>query len=332
MPRAGERSLSFGTGTHARGGSWHVLAACAWITLLGACERDETFITATTSAPLKSMQFVTGNAARNLNGEGRFNVNATASHTGVATITAERAGELALANVRTYASSFREGWEKDRGAPIDVGSLKVDPRIFYAETPYGRFPDGYHPAYRRSFGPYFLVRLVSGSTPVMIVAVSAYNTDVRIDDRGKVRVPAIGGDEFFEVALPAQQSSGFQPVQPEEAVERVGHLTGKRTAEVPVLLLRGSTDHPAAAVWKVSLDGPVRVKDTKGTRRLSTQTVYVGPGGRLFVPAGSQSQRERGVFRTTPSKNASGKAMGEVPIRGGAPAAFDEVVVDQTER
>lgn len=275
---------------------------------------------------------MTGGAARNLDGEGRFTLSAEATPTGVPTITAERAGELALANVRTFAPSFQKGWEQDRGAPIDVSSLRIDPRIFYAETPYGVFPDGYHPAYRRSFGPYYLVRLVSGSTPVLLVAVSAYSTDVRIEKNGRLSLPAVGGDEFFELAISAEPTAGFRPIQPEEAVERVGRLTGGRTEEVPELLLRGVRDHPATAVWKVSLDRAVPLKEAKGERRVSARTLYVGPGGKLFVPAASNPRSDRGVFRADPSGRSSAKRVAEVPVRGDRNAAFDEVVVDPNGR
>lgn len=272
-------------------------------------------------------EFVTGDAALNLNRAGRFNLQATGPSTAVPAISAERAGELALANVRTYAPFFRSSWEKDRGAPIDVGSLRVDPRILYAETPYAVFPDGYHPAYRRSFGPYYLVRLVSGTTPVLLVAVSAYGTDVRIERDGTVSLPAIGGDEFIEHAISASATSGFRPISPEEAVEMVGRLAGARTKEVPELVLRGLHYHPAIALWKVSLDRAVEVRGASGARRLNTPTLYVGPAGQLFIPAEAQPRAERGTFQRGPGANGSrgAQAVAEVPIRSGQVAAFEEV-------
>lgn len=309
------------------------VAACL-VVLLGACDGDDSRLMAPTTAPARMTEFVTGDAALNLNRAGRFNLQANGPSTGVPAISAERAGELALANVRTYASFFLSSWEKDRGGPIDVRSLGADPRIVYAETPYAVFPEGYHPAYRRSFGPYYLVRLVSGTTPVLLVAVSAYGTDVRIERNGTVSLPPIGGDEFFEHAISASATSGFRPISPEEAVETVGRLTGARTNEVPELVLRGLHHHPATALWKVSLDRNVEVRGASGTRRRATPTVYVGPGGRLFIPADAQPRVERGTFRRAPSANgsAAAPAPAEVPIRSGRVAEFEEVLLDTKGR
>ena len=313
---------------------WKATAACLGVILLGACDGDDSRLMAPITAPARMTEFVTGDAALNLNGAGRFNLQTSGPSTGVPAISAERAGELALANVRTYASFFRSSWEKDRGAPIDVGALQVDPRILYAETPYAVFPEGYHPAYRRSFGPYYLVRLVSGTTPVLLVAVSAYGTDVQIERNGTVSLPAIGGDEFFEHAISASATSGFRPISPEEAVATVGRLTGARTNEVPELVLRGLHHHPATALWKVSLDRAVEVRGASGTRRLATATIYVGPAGRLFIPADAQPRAERGVFRRGPGAKGSAAApvMADVPIRNGRVAAFEEVLPDEKGR
>lgn len=313
---------------------WRTIAACLGVALLGGCDGDEPRLMAPASESARMTEFVTSNAALNLNHAGRFNLRATSPSTGVPAISAERAGELALANVRTYAPFFRSSWEKDHGAPIDVGSLRVGPRIFYAETPYAVFPEGYHPAYRRSFGPYYLVQLVSGTTPVLVVAVSAYGTDVGIKRNGTVSLPAFGGDEFFEHAISTSPTSGFRPISAEEAVETVGRLTGARTKEVPELVLRGLHYHPAIALWKVSLDRAVEVRGASGTRRLATPTLYVGPAGRLFIPADAQPRAARGTFQRGPGANGSrgGQASAEVPIRSGYVAAFEEVLLDAKGR
>ncbi|HEX8211603.1 MAG TPA: hypothetical protein VF584_15630 [Longimicrobium sp.] len=332
MPQTGKAFGSLPSGIRVRWLSRQAAATYLGVALLGGCDRIQPLVTDTPAVALRVAEFVAGDAARNLGSEGRFTLAAAASPTGVPIITAERAGELALANVRTFAPSFLGGWEQDRGASIDVRSLRIDSRIFYAETPYDIFPEGYHPAYRRSFGPYYLVRLVSGSTPVLLVAVSAYSTDVRVEKNGKLSLPAVGGDEFFELAISSVPNAGFQPIQPEEAVERVGRLTGGRTEEVPELILRGVREHPATALWKVSLDRAVPLKEAKGDRRVSARTLYVGPGGTLFVPAASTPRSDRGVFRSDPSGRTSAKAVAEVRVRSGRIAAFDEVVIDPAGR
>lgn len=303
-------------------------AACLVLALLSACDGQAPQITAPATALPEIRDFVTEDAARHLNSKGYFTFNTVAPSAGVPTITPERAGELALANVRTYAPFFQRGWEKDRGGPIDIRSLEVDPRIFFAETPYAVFPEGFHPAYRRSYGPYYLVRLVSGTTPVLLVAVSAYSTDVHVGKGGTVSLPAVGGDEFFELPISASPATGFRPVLPEEAVEQVWRRAGARTAKLPELLLRGSNYNPGIALWRMSLDREIQVKSATGNRRLATRTVYVGPTGRLFVPAVTQPSSERGMFRTGPPWNSSAKAPAEIQIRTGRPAAFVEVVVD----
>jgi hypothetical protein len=165
----------------------------------------------------------------------------------------------------------------------------MDPRILYAESPYQRFPDGYHPTDRRYFGPRYLVHFRSGSTPVLTVAVSAYATDVQIRSDGTISLPPMAGNEFMTTAVSVDPSVGpsqYSPVTPEEAAAHVAELTGAKIAEVPRLILRGNDWDPVLAQWRIVLDHPVRVRN-RGSREDTSPAASGDPNrvrGRLPCP------------------------------------------------
>ena len=55
-------------------------------------------------------------------------------------LTAERAGERALSCVRSFRPSLKGVLEEERGAPIDINTLRADRRNLYAATPHVAFP------------------------------------------------------------------------------------------------------------------------------------------------------------------------------------------------
>jgi hypothetical protein len=246
-------------------------------------------------------------------------------------ITREQAGEFAVAFVRKWGRFYVEDWSKERGSPVDPASLSPDPRIFYAETSFGRVPDGFHPAFRRAYGPWYLVTLVQGGKPAVLVAVSAYNTDLRIDAHGLLVHPFFSGNDFHAVGIAARTGTlGVRPITPEQAVEAVGRRTGARTQQTPDLHLLGKGQHPANAVWRLDLDRPVRVRVAGGARQV--RALFAGPGGRYYIPS---AQQPAGYQGTGLRYDASGERIGtdllEVPAKPGGVLAFDEVTLDAPE-
>jgi hypothetical protein len=296
------------------------------LALLAACDAPETSVTGLRAAPPNIHRFVTGQAAASLGADGRFALAAPAAPDDRPIISAERAGELALASVRTWGPSLHQAWERERGGPIDLASLRVGGRILFARSPYGKFPDGYHPAFARTYGPYYLVTLYSGPDPVLLITVAAYNEETRIDEKGLVRRPVNSGAEFFSMGLPAQ-SNEFQLVSPEAAVEEVGRVTGARVTATPELVRLGMPYHPATAVWKLSLDRdiPVQARGKGTTHRV--RELYVGPvrSRRMLMAVRGNARMERtGAIANTPDDRID---QVEVPILAGETVSFEAIDV-----
>jgi hypothetical protein len=304
---------------------WFTTSVLA-IPLLSACEAPRATDAGLTAAPPEIHRFVTAEAAATLGADGRFALAAPAAPDDRPIISAQRAGELALASVRTWGPSLHRAWERESGRPIDLSNLRVGPRIFFARTPYGRFPDGYHPAFARTYGPYYLVTLYSGADPVLLIAVAAYNEEARIDEKGFVHRPVNSGAEFFSMGLPAQ-SDEFQLVSPEAAVEEVGRATGARVTATPELVRLGMPYHPATAVWKLTLDRDVPVQARGRGTAHRVRELYVGPvrSRRLLRAVRGSARSERtGAIANTPDDRIDPV---DVPILADETVSFEAVDV-----
>lgn len=303
-----------------------VAATAALLLFLSACDDPDRHI-AGPVAPPNLQAYVTGGAAASLNSQGRFDLAAPVSPGGRPIISAERAGELALAAVRSWGPSLRPTWDRERGEPISLSNLQVGPRTLFARTPYGAFPEGYHPALARAYGPYYLVTLYSGAEPVLLISVAAYNEDANINARGLVERPMFSGMEFITRALP-RDTAGFRMVSPEEAVEMAGRVTGARVTTTPELVRLGMPNAPASAVWKLTLDREVPVRARSGGQRV--RELYVAPerNRRLMiaVPSAARVEHTTGVAMLP-----SGERIDPVtvPIVEGELVSFEAVVPEQ---
>lgn len=302
----------------------HLFPYVAAATLLAGCDTPQAPIAGPGAAPPDLQRYVTAQAAASLGADGRFTLAAPSAPGDRPIISAERAGELALASVRTWGPSLHRSWERQSGRSFDLGSLRVGPRILFARTPYGKFPDGYHPAFARTYGPYYLVTLYSGSDPVVLISVAAYNEEARIDEKGLVHRPVNSGAEFISMGLPADGTT-FQLVSPEGAVEEVGRATGARVTATPELVRLGMPYAPATAAWKVTLDREVPVHArAKGTTH-RVRELYVSPvRTRRLLVAGRHTDRiERtAAIATTPDDRIDPV---EVPILAGEAVSFEPV-------
>lgn len=220
--------------------------------------------------------FVTGAAASALRPNGEFLLDRAESPDGTPIISEKRAGDLAMAYVRSFARSYHGAWSRQRGSPIDLTTLAVGPRIYFAHTPYGAFPSGFHPALRRVYGPYYLVTLESNGAPVIMMAVSAYNTDVDIDSRGQIELPRLNGMGFIHMGIPVS-ASRYRLLSPEEAVSTAFESAHVRVTNPPQLVLIGHRASPLLAVWKLNLEHDVPTKVRGGNAERAIRTIMVSP-------------------------------------------------------
>lgn len=302
--------------------------ACAATALLAACDQPQAHIAGPQAAPPDLAHFVTGDAAAALGPDGLFSVSAPSEPSHRSTISPERAGELALSYVRSFGPSLKPGWEKDRGAALDLAGMRVVSRIAYAGSPYGAFPAGYHPAFERAHGPYYLVPLGAGAEPELLVAVSAYSTEVEIDGRGYIQRPVKRGNEFVTRGIPAD-GAAWRMISPEEAVEMVGRATGARAARAPELVRQGMPAAPQHAVWKVTLDREVPVQAQGRPARV--RALYVGPqaGRRIMVPAAGGPRAEAvAAIRLNAGENERHDVL-QLPIRTGEAISYQPATVQE---
>lgn len=272
-----------------------VALACILVTGTAGCERLETPIAGVTAEGPSLQHYLVGAAAASLNPEGLFDLTPASAPGHRPIISPERAAELAAAFVRTWGPSLRHIWEEETGRSIDLRALEVGPRIFFAGTPYGEFPGGYHPAFARTYGPYYLVTLYADGKPAILLSVAAYNDELTIDRKGFIDLPFFRGMEFVPMGLPADTST-FRLISPEEAVQIVGAATGGRVATVPKLVRMAMPNAPASALWKLELDRKVPVRaHAKSAAVHYVSEIYVGPdrGRRLLmaVPGNARSVR-----------------------------------------
>ncbi|HEX8208781.1 MAG TPA: hypothetical protein VF584_01245 [Longimicrobium sp.] len=199
--------------------------------------------------------------------------------------------------------------------------------MYFVHTPYQLFPEGYHRAFRRAFGPFYLFTLGTGREPEVLIAVSAYTTDVRIDTDGKLGMPRQSGMEFVTSGVAGDGPGSL--VAPEEAVVRVGRATGARVKEVPDLVMLNIPLGPMNAAWKLSLDRAVRVRTTAGSEARTVSTIYLAPVvGRLLIPAAVQSSyQDFPAVRIGPAGEDLGEETVRLPIIPGRATVFEEVTV-----
>jgi hypothetical protein len=277
--------------------------------------------------------YVMGNAAASLDGEGLFVFPAPVSPSALQILSPQRARELAEAHVRTDGAYYKADWEKGRGAPIDLASLRADPRVLYVPTPFGPMPEGYHRSYTRELGPHYLVRMMSGRELVLYISVAAYATEVGINAAGQTERPPIGrGGEFFVHPI-APDTSLYRMFTPEQAVILAGRMTGVRVTEVPTLVQQRDPYSPTISLWRLTLERPVRVRASQSARQLEVSEVYIGPekAYRLQIPDPTQPTSDT-IFalRARPDGSLINSDPDRllIPILGGAPTHFEPVTVE----
>jgi hypothetical protein len=251
---------------------------CLCFAAATACSDDSASLAPGSGAGVQ--QFVTGPAAAALDASGHFALPAPPADD-LPTISQTEAENLALGLVHGAASvGGLAGAEAERGTPISWTELSVCRRTLYAlsswlpldasivASPYGA-------ATQRGFGPHYLVSLCEhGAVPALTIAVSAYSTDLSVEN-GDLIYPPVGGSWFQWRGVPPLQEAELG-VGPERAVRAAARLTGRKVTAVPDLVIPDRKDGGVIdARWRLSLDGLVtlRPKDSRESR--SVGKVYV---------------------------------------------------------
>lgn len=310
-------------------GLWRFAAGCAAALVLAACDEPDAHIAGPERAVQGVRRHLTSEAAAQIRSDGLFSLEKPSAPSDRAIISAERAGALALAYVKTYGPSLKTSWEAEHGAPIDLTTLRIGGRVAYAKTPYGDFPAGYHPAFAHAYGPYYLVPVNVGSEPVLLISVAAYATQTGIDRRGFISRPVQSGAEFVSLGLPID-TTAFRRLSAEEAVELVGLSTGARIARIPELVRVAMPNAPASALWKITLDREVGVRSGARGAPARVREVYVGPErGRRLMVRGAGTPRSSKVPALRTGENEDHVELVDVPILEGAAVSFESAVADQ---
>lgn len=310
-------------------------------TLLTACSDDRAEPTQPIM-PAHIQAYVTGDAARSLGSDGLFELAPATAPADLPIIAPGRAGELASAYVRTYGPTMAPGFRMFGAPDIDIRKLQMSPRVFYAETPFARFPDVWSLAPRRHSGPYYVTHFLLDGQTALTVAVSAYAHDVQISPEGRIVLPVQVGGLFYDFPVtPDGARVSYRPVSPEAAVQIVAARAGARITNPPRLMLRDRRFHPVTAQWQLTLDRPVTVK--RGSERLSVTELFVGPNGALSVPSAAQPTAVRveyrsgprpgpvGPSRSTRGQGAAPRSALDLPRRPGIPTEFEDVILESAE-
>jgi hypothetical protein len=217
----------------------------------------------------------------------------------------------------------------------------VCPRVYYAETPYGSLSPETPSALHKFLGSMWMVPLCGANgSPQIELAVSALNTDVRVDGE-KVFLPPVGGNSFFAMPVTIDPNALLTP---ERAAVVLAAATGRRVARVPELVLPGRPWAPQLNRWKFTLEAPAAVRRSTDGKKVLTAELYLGPslqgrGLTLFIggpPATPTFESGAPLPRSGPALPGSKppaarqRHIEHVSYRSGAAGQFIAVTPDTT--
>ena len=253
-------------------------------------------------------------------------------------ISRERAESIAALWPGQFGAFILPTLEQAHGSSIDLNRLAVCRLTLYVDTPYdpskiAGVPDIVLGILRRAYGPWWMVQLCGANgLPQVIVSVSAYATDIIIEDK-RMKLPAFGGEWMRVDAMPRAAPDEF-PLGPVRAIRLGAARTGIRVAGVPTLVARRHSS-PSLALWRIPLEEAIRLRTDKRRSGVEVDEVYVGyraggaDGPAYFVSAENQPNQEM-VRIPSPSpgpKAPSGVIDVEIPSSPNQPTVF-EVVTD----
>lgn len=301
--------------------TWRVGAiALALMTPL-AC-RDTTVVTTPDNARL-NRAFVTGGAAAALDADGRFVLGSGRSWTR-SELNESDAKALADVYVHRFARTNAGFHERLRGKPINFEKLRPCGRAYYARSPYEEPAAGVPDAIVNVIAPRWIFTFCEDANDAaMSVAVATTATHLVMRD-GRIDPMSLRGSEFYGLGVPAGKS---MTVSPERAVERVATESGRRVAEVPVLVLPGLPWEPLAARWLLVTEAAIRVRNAHGQPAL-LNSIYVG---RANLSLDVETFRGTVASALEPLEKLTGADKQEYQLRRlpSMPRRFEEVRIEE---
>lgn len=264
-----------------------------------SCWGDRT-VTAPEPTPDQLSQAVTGDAAAVVS-DGKFVLPAPE-----ATVSKQLSSGEAVVLARTWARQFgpliRSSFEDDHGAGIRFDKLLACGRPLYAVSGFAEPADDILPAVRRAIGPWWLITLCDGALPQLSVSVSAWATELRIEN-GRLVYPLNSGAEFSAQGIPLGHV-GEYPSSPERAAFSTAQQTGRRVTSVPQLVAGfNKLGNPERARWIWNLEGAVSVRTEKTSGLVSSQVLTghaLRAGGQDELFVGSVPQPDSVDFKSPP--------------------------------
>lgn len=263
--------------------------AAAWLMIAG-CDDPRPASVEPFVKPTALQSSVVGAAAAALGSDGKFALAAQVNPVR-RELSAAEASALSAAWLHGYAPMIREHLENEHGGPLRLADLRQCGRPLYARSPLDPAPDSIPAPFTRPFGPWWLITFCAGRTPSVSVAVSAWATELRLQN-GVLRFPLVSGNEFVATGIPAGHSGEF-PSAPEDAVAYAAGRFSRRIAAVPELVMPLNTvGMPQSARWRLRLERSVAVRTDKTLGE--TDELYVLPtnarAGALNAAVASRDQ------------------------------------------
>jgi hypothetical protein len=286
--------------------------------------------------------YVTGAALDNLDSSGRFSLPPAAVEGPYEFISEDEAREIARGVVRTWyanpnvitlrgLTSLVEAAEHQHGASIAWDRVVPgESRPYFAESHLEPLPEIAGNPTIRQFGPQFQVPFYVGDTPVVSVSVSAYATNLYLNEGGFVRWEdnLDGGGEFSVAGIPITLKGVTLPPYPEVAVAFAYQQTGVKVAEVPELGLPGNRVTSLASRWRLKLAEPVEFVRLWDGGIVLEDEIYVGVFRSVAVREGAGSTSHELRLHVAAPEQPAYEQIGqlEAPIRDGYAVDLEEVV------
>ncbi|MBA3579523.1 MAG: hypothetical protein H0W42_05990 [Gemmatimonadaceae bacterium] len=186
---------------------------------------------------------------------------------------------------RAFVNTHRAGLKVlqiDRQAPVDISSLRVCGRPYFARTTFepeaARIPRGW----QRFYGPWWLIQLCNGTgQPQISLAISALVPGIAVAPDGRIKYDSADAEERFRFrGIPAHLRG--LPMAPEDAVSLIAEATGRKVVGVPELILP-DREYPQMARWRLVLDSAVSVRLVGTSDLVTTDELFVAVT-ELFAP------------------------------------------------
>ena len=256
--------------------------------------------------------YVTGAALSSLDSRGLFATEQAAAEP-FDQITPETARAQAVVAARMFGPGLRSYLESGHGAAIDLNSLRAT-RVYYGTSAYDQtIPSDFRLGMRKLLGPYYFVVLSADDEPAVSVAVSAYNTNIRVEGGTLHYLTVEAGHDFRLKGIKRGEIDGL-PLSPERAVQIASTATGVRVAGPPRLQLNTALHIPQAAWWRMPLDRAVPVRDAQSGAVREVTEVVVSPDRRVLAAISADSTRRYRILDPSTRRAFDARIRVRVPV------------------